>query len=83
MEKDAMGQSTRHRGYADGNLSMAMTTQSKGPEKNPKCKTITQKYSYAIPLKTIYLTPLNRWTPIDLEYKKTCTGRRYFKAVVT
>ncbi|KAL9989562.1 hypothetical protein ACROYT_G004124 [Oculina patagonica] len=79
LEKDAMGQSVRHRGYADENLFMAMTTQPKvagmklktckGSKWRPRCNTITQKYSYAIPLEIIYLTPLNKWNPFDLEYK--------------
>ena len=79
MEKDAMGQSVRHRGYADENLFMAMTTQPKvagmklttckGRKWRQKCNTISQKFSYAIPLEIIYMTPLNRWNPFDLEYK--------------
>ncbi|KAJ7378069.1 hypothetical protein OS493_024731 [Desmophyllum pertusum] len=79
LEEDAMGQSTRHRGYADENLFMAMTTQPKvagmklttckGPKSAPSCNTISQKFSYAIPLEIIYLTPLNSWNPFDLEYK--------------
>ena len=92
MEKDAMGVSVRHRGYADENLFMAMTTQPKvagmklktckGSKWRPKCKTITQKYSYAIPLEIIYLTPLNRWNPFNLEYKgseKTAYGKTVFQ----
>ena len=57
-----MGQSVRHRGYADENLFMAMTTQPKvagmklktckGKKGKPQCKTITQRYSYATPLDT-------------------------------
>lgn len=90
LEKDAMGQSIRHRGYSDENLFMAMTTQPKvagmklttckGPKKKPKCTSITQKFSYAIPLEIIYLTPLNRWNPFDLEYKGS-EGTAYGKTV--
>ena len=79
LEKGAMGQSIRHRGYADENLFMAMTTQPKVAGMKRKtckkrrgkehCKTISQKYSYAIPLEIIYLTPLNRWNPFKIEYK--------------
>ncbi|XP_078349920.1 uncharacterized protein LOC144634770 [Oculina patagonica] len=93
MEKDAMGQSTRHRGYADENLFMAMTTQpkvagmnletcKKGKKGKPQCKTITQKYSYAIPLEIIYMTPLYRWNPFNIEYKgseKTPYGKTVFQ----
>ena len=79
LAKDAMGQSVRHRGYADENLFMAMNIQPKvagmtlktckGSKWRPRCKSVTQKYSYAIPLEMIYLTPLNRWNPFELEYK--------------
>jgi len=92
LEKDAMGQSIRHRGYSDENLFMAMTTQPKvagmkmttckGPKRNPRCTSITQKFSYAIPLEIIYLTPLNRWNPFDLEYKgseRTAYGKTVFQ----
>ena len=81
--RGAMGQSRRYRGFADQNIFVAMTTQPrvagvklntcKGPKRNPICKSITQKFSYAIPLEIIYLTPLNRWNPFDLEYKGTET----------
>ena len=91
LEKDAMGQSIRHRGYADENLFMAMTTQPKvagvklktckGSRWRPKCNTISQKFSYAIPLEIIYLTPLHSWNPFDLEYKgseRTPYGKTVF-----
>ena len=78
-QKDAMGKSIRHRGFADENLFMAMTTQPKVAgmklttckKKRGKeiCTTVSQKYSYAIPLEIIYLTPLNRWNPLNIEYK--------------
>ena len=76
--KGAMGTSIRHRGYADENLFVAMNTQQRvagmkletcKSSWKPRCKTVTQKFSYAIPLEIIYLTPLNRWNPFDLEYK--------------
>ena len=92
LEKDAMGQSIRHRGYSDENLFMAMTTQPnvagmklttcKGSKKKPRCTSMTQKFSYAIPLEIIYLTPLNRWNPFDLEYKgseATAYGKTVFQ----
>ena len=92
LERDAMGQSIRHRGYADENLFMAMTTQPKvagmklntckGPKRNPRCTSITQRFSYAIPLEIIYLTPLNRWNPFNLEYKgseRTAYGKTVFQ----
>ena len=82
--RGAMGLSRRHRGYADENLFVAMNTQPrvagmtletcKGPKRKPRCKRVSQKFSYAIPLEIIYLTPLNRWNPFDLEYKGSESG---------
>ena len=81
MEKGAMGSSTRHRGYSDENLFVAMTTQPKVAGmglktckrvkgvKKKVCKTVKQKVSYALPLEIIWMTPLNKWNPFDLEYK--------------
>ena len=75
MEKGAMGQSIRHRGYADENLFMAMTTQPKVAGmsletcKRGKCKSVHQRFSYAIPLEIIFATPLSKWNPFDIQYK--------------
>ena len=81
LELGAMGQSVRHRGFADENLFLAMTSQPKVAGMKLKtckrvrrkevCKTIDQKVTYAIPLEIIYMTPLNRWNPFDLEFKGT------------
>ncbi|KAL9989560.1 hypothetical protein ACROYT_G004122 [Oculina patagonica] len=76
--RGAMGLSRRHRGYADENLFVAMNTQPRVAGMTletcksywkPKCKKLTQKFSYAIPLEIIYMTPLNRWNPFELVYK--------------
>ena len=79
LEKGAMGLATRHRGFADENLFMAMTTQPKiagmnlktctGRGKRRECKTVNQKFSYAIPLEIVWMTPLNNWNPHNIEYK--------------
>ncbi|XP_028411763.1 uncharacterized protein LOC114534508 [Dendronephthya gigantea] len=78
-EKGAMGVQTRHRGFSDPNLFVAMTKQpnvagmklnvckEEGDENI--CTKYEQKVSYAIPLEIIYLTPLNRWNPYNLSYK--------------
>ena len=34
-----------------------------------KCTTYTQRWSYAIPLEMIYLTPLYNWNPHNIDYK--------------
>ena len=86
--RDAMGLSNRHRGFSDGNLFMAMTTQPKiaGMDLNDcqyvrgkrVCKLYSQKWTYAIPLEIIYLTPLSRWNPYDIQFKghpSSKTGR--------
>lgn len=68
---DAMGTSTRQRGFTDPNLFVATTTQEKvagvslehcqGRGRDKTCQTVSQKVSYAIPLEIIYMTPLNRY----------------------
>ncbi|KAI0216103.1 hypothetical protein LSAT2_031841 [Lamellibrachia satsuma] len=89
---DAMGRTKRHRGFADENLFMAMTTQPKvaGVELD-MCRTVRrietctrydQKWTYAIPLEIVYTTPLLKWNPYDLEYKgdaKSDLGRTVTK----
>ena len=79
LEKGAMGLATRHRGFADENLFMAMTTQPKiagmdlktckGRGKKRECKSINQKFTYAIPMEVIFMTPLSKWNPYNIEYK--------------
>jgi len=94
--KGAMGIKTIHRGYADQNLFVAQTTQPNIAEiKVHDCKTSTlnhhhhkicanysARYSYALPLEVIYLTPLYQWNPYNLyhhdrrhTYDVTRTGR--------
>ena len=79
--KDAMGESVHHRGFSDGSVYMAMNTQEPiatskltvcVKKEKKKCieeKTTEQKWSYAIPLEIIYLTPLINWNPYDIAYK--------------
>ena len=83
-----MGLSNRHRGFSDENLFMAMTSQPKiaGMDLNDcqyvrrqrVCKLYSQKWTYAIPLEIIYLTPLSAWNPYNLQFKghpNSKTGR--------
>ena len=62
----------------------AKTTQSKvagvkieqcvGKRKDKVCTTREEKWSYAIPLEIIYLTPLTRWNPYKIPYEEgKCT----------
>ena len=67
------------RGFNDQNIFMAATTQKKiapikatfcqrsGKEK--KCEEYTERWTYAIPLEIIYLTPLSSWNPYNLRYR--------------
>ena len=41
----------------------------RGKNKARQCKDYSQKWSYAIPLEIIYLTPLNKWNPYNLTHK--------------
>ena len=75
----AMGHATRHRGFNDNNLFVAMNTQSKvvptevehcsGSGRGKVCVWHTQRFSYAIPLEIVYTTPLSKWNPYDIEHK--------------
>jgi len=77
--RDAMGTSRAKRGYADRNVFMALTSNPKvpamkvnhctGKRKDRVCKIYEQRMTYAIPLELIYLTPLSKWNPYNLEYK--------------
>ncbi|XP_032243225.1 uncharacterized protein LOC5517255 [Nematostella vectensis] len=80
--RGAMGTSIRSRGFSDDTLYMAMTSQPKvaGMNLAHQCWTrwngqkmckhyYKQKWTYAIPLEIIFLTPLHRWNPYDIQYK--------------
>ena len=38
-------------------------------EEDDDCKEYPQKWTYAIPLEIIYMTPLYAWNPFNIEYK--------------
>ena len=71
-KKGAMGQVRRRRGFNDQHVFMAQNTQEKVPPvgvtdcDSGECVHYEQRWSYAIPLEIIYLTPLYRWNPYDL-----------------
>lgn len=77
MQKDAMGSTTNTRGYSDSSIWMAMTEQPKVAGmglticKRKQCTTERQRWTYAIPLEIVYLTPLYKWNPYNLQYKGT------------
>jgi len=68
---DASGRKTQRRGFFDENLFAATTNHSKVPSNgyrfdkwSPK---VEQRWSYAIPLEIIYMTPLAKWNPFELQ----------------
>ena len=78
---DAMGEKVRHTGFNDPNIFMAMTDQEKvaGMSVGHRCDRDRygtrgckvqehQKWSYALPLEIIYLTPISKWNPHDIVY---------------
>ena len=77
---DAMGRFFKYRSLQDQNIFMAQTTNPKVPaieiETNckgtgPKRKCIKSKsrWTYAVPLEVVYMTPLSRWNPHKIVYK--------------
>jgi len=81
-EKDAMGAYARRRGFRDMTLWAARTTQ---PEvvgvKNPAAgegpdPAAEHKWTYAVPLEVVYMTPLLSWNPYNLTYHGSLTSSR-------
>ncbi|XP_066929408.1 uncharacterized protein [Clytia hemisphaerica] len=87
--KDAMGRQQSHRGYADSYMFAAKTTQSrvsglhmracrkvkyKDGTRKLICENRNEKWSYAIPLEIIYMTPLSKWNPYGIKYNPNCAG---------
>lgn len=81
--KDAMGLQQSHRGYSDQFLFAAKTNQSRiagirmnlckrSRGKKKQCILRDEKWSYAIPLEIIYMTPLSRWNPYNITYRPKC-----------
>ena len=78
-QHDAMGLDHLKRGFNDQNVFMAATTQEgiapisatfcKGKKSNRVCKEYTERWTYAIPLEIMYLTPLASWNPYNLKYR--------------
>ena len=68
----AMGTVKRNRGFNDQNVYMAQTSQKKIPTVKVTdcvegvCTDYKQRWSYAIPLEIVYLTPLYNWNPYNL-----------------
>jgi hypothetical protein len=89
-QTDASGRQRRKRGFNDGNLFAAMTSQSKvsgltvddgtGPI-DPGCSSpggigcprapsvVKQRWTWAVPIEVVYLTPLTNWNPYGLGFR--------------
>ena len=86
-KKGASGVEHARRSFSDETVYMAMNTQKKIAEQwtHDKCKlnsegrksceeTYKQRWSYAIPLEIVYLTPLSKWNPYDIRYSDAGTN---------
>ncbi|XP_052268520.1 uncharacterized protein LOC127869902 [Dreissena polymorpha] len=76
--KDASGNTVNHRGFSDPNLFAAQTTSEEVAamsmescqiiRKTEVCNRYTARYTWAIPLEIIYLTPLLAWNPYNIRH---------------
>jgi len=95
--KGAMGTRSVHRGFNDGNLWVAQTTNPKvidmavnschGRNRHQQCTKYSARYTYALPLEIVYTTPLASWNPYDLPERQSFGdvsdhGKRTGKATV-
>ena len=78
--KDASGHRFRFRSFQDQNVFMAQTsnpkvpaievfTNCKGTGTERKCLKLKSRWSYAVPLEIVYVVPLSKWNPNDVEIK--------------
>ena len=78
-QKEAFGLTTRRRGFNDNNMFVAKTTQPgvvpveieycTGPRRRQVCEWQEHRFSYAIPLEILYMTPLSKWNPYNITDK--------------
>ncbi|KAJ8317227.1 hypothetical protein KUTeg_005131 [Tegillarca granosa] len=78
---------TALRGFADPNLFVAQTTSPRvapvsvtdchynETTHKKDCHNYTARYTYAVPLELIWLSPLYTWNPYNLQYYNTSTSR--------
>jgi len=78
---DAMGSTGHRRSWCDRNLFVAKTTQSKVSPISMAFEAVDEntsqvlyyptisKWSYAIPMEIVYLTPLTKWNPYNINEK--------------
>nr|KAG5687773.1 hypothetical protein BaRGS_025667 [Batillaria attramentaria] len=79
-ERSASGQEYVLRGFSDSSMFVAQTTQPnvapihvklcKFPHRwHKNCEKYTRRFSFAIPLEVVVLTPLQAWNPYQLVHK--------------
>ncbi|CAH1794029.1 unnamed protein product, partial [Owenia fusiformis] len=80
-DKDAMGQQTYRRSFGDDSLFMAKTSQpgvnemsldlcdKESADYDADHCILKARYSFAIPMELVWLTPLSKWNPYGLQYK--------------
>jgi len=76
LDKGAMGTKSIHRGFSDSNLWVAQTTNLEVAPmtvenchkvfRHQECKSWTSRYTYALPLEVVYMTPLQTWNPYNV-----------------
>ncbi|GFN95384.1 hypothetical protein PoB_002189000 [Plakobranchus ocellatus] len=85
--EDAMGNKFLARGFNDPNLWCAETTQPRvapiitekcatervGKRKVETCESFETRFSWAIPLEIVYMTPLFSWNPYKIPYSDSRT----------
>ena len=83
LQNGAMGLKVRHRGFSDSNLWVASTTQPRVAQLGATdcnhdqrlhrkvCHDYKARYTYAIPLEIVWVTPLSRWNPYNLTIHDT------------
>ncbi|XP_052820683.1 uncharacterized protein LOC128246493 [Mya arenaria] len=90
VEKDAMGNKNVHRGFSDSNFFAAQTSNPriaalsvdtckdyrdhKTHHNVHNCTHYSQRYTWAIPLEIIYLTPLYEWNPHNFRHTTASGG---------
>ena len=78
--QDASGHRFRFRSFQDQNVFMAETSNPKVPaievftnckkiKGKRRCLKLKSRWSYAVPLEIVYVSPLSRWNPNDVENK--------------
>merc|ERR1719326_836383 len=89
-KQDAMGEKTVRRGYGDKAMFAARTTNPKvAPVRvhsegdDGVVREFTQRWTYALPLELVWLTPLHSWNPHGIAYHGSHKGGTHQQVVAT